>query len=123
MADDSEDNSLHPVDLQKHRLVRELEGEINGLFGINREDIAGALDRLWIAIAEGQYAERYDRSLLPPELERVLQSFETIDQICRSALSGEPADRVLPERTLELFDHYRERIRRLLADLERPDES
>ena len=120
MANDSENDSEHPVDLQKHRLVRELEGEINGLFGIDRDDIADALDRLWSAIADGQYAERYDRSLLPPDLERIIQSFETIDQLCRSALSGEPADRLLPERTLELFDHYRERVRRLLAERDGP---
>ncbi len=115
-----------PIDLQKRRLARELEGELGGLFGIELPDIESAIQRLYEDFATGQYDERARLRRLPEPLHAVIQSLDRIYEIARLESEAElEAFRDSPQADqagddpanlapiIELVENYLERLKKL----------
>ncbi len=103
-----------PIDLQKHRLARELEGELGGLFGIDRADIESAIERLWGDISRGEYNERARLNRIPESLQRVIHCLDVVYESARAALRDEDDESFT--HVLELVENYQKRISRLRND-------
>lgn len=103
-----------PIDLQKHRLARELEGDLGGLFGIERADIEHAIERLWEEISRGEYDERARLNRIPESLQRVIHCLDLVYESARTALRDE--DEETFRHILELAENYEKRISRLQND-------
>ena len=108
MSNIKEDKS-GPVDLQKKKLARDLENQIGGIFGIEREDIEKAIDRLWSGEIPCSNSET-DRINLSDPLKRVIQALDLLE----SAVSEAGEDPATVSCIRELIPFYVNRIESLL---------
>lgn len=111
-----------PIDLQKRRLARELEGELGGLFGIELPDIELAIQRLYEDFATGQYDERERMRRLPEPLHRVILNLDRVYEIALLEYEQEHADAgESPTLThvIELVENYLDRLKKLAGDPDR----
>lgn len=96
------------IDLQLHKLARELEGELGGLFGISRRDIEQAILRA----QSGAGAEESRR--LPDPVERGVAILDAFHELAEGA--KERGDFITVGALLELLAHARLRVERLVND-------
>ena len=94
------------IDLQLHKLVRELEGELGGLFGIGRKDIEQAILRAQTGTSP-DVAPR-----LPNPVERAALILDAFFDLAEAAAGRE--DFMSVAALLELLAHARARVERLV---------
>ena len=100
-----EKSGSEPLDFQRMKMVLELEKELEGLFGIDRRDIEGALDRLFAG--EISIADRTG-SNLPESVQVAIRCLDALEAVARRCLEDERKEEF--ESILELMDHYRKKI-------------
>lgn len=90
-----------PVDIQKHRLIREMREEFAGLFGITDDDIERAVTRLM----EGKVGpSRGSGEALPPLLREAIRHLDSLEAIVSRAVLEENHE--VAEKVLELSRYY-----------------
>lgn len=101
-------DSGRPIDLQLHKLARELESELGGLFGIGRKDIEQAIRRAQTGSAP------VDAPRLPDPVERAAQLLDALYELADNASAREDFTSVAA--LLELLAHARVRVERLVRE-------
>ncbi len=98
-----------PVDLQLHKLARDLEAEFGGLFGIDRRDIERAILR-----ANGSAPVDPPETVLPDTVRRAVVLLDAVVDLAGEAFLEKDFTTIAV--LLEMLEHTRGRIRRQLDD-------
>lgn len=101
-------NETGPIDLQLHKMARELEAYMGGLFGIERRDIEQAIRRL----QAGETPTQSRR--LPDPVERGVILLDAFSELTRARL--EKQDYTSVAALMELLGHTRENLERLIQE-------
>ena len=108
--DREQENLSRPLDLTLRRAARELEEELDGLFGISAHDIEQAVRRL----DEGKNPGlRESRERLPPSVDKTLMMLEIVLEEGREAAAR--GDEISVIYMSELLQNYAGRLNRLLS--------
>ncbi|MBX7058226.1 MAG: hypothetical protein K1X75_09170 [Leptospirales bacterium] len=107
------DQEQPPLDLNRRRLARELEGELGGLFGIEARDIEAAIERLWQAIDSGEFQQRYATARIPPWMQRTIVALDSVYAMAEQAATDGEVE--LLEQIRQVVASYQQRLGRLTA--------
>lgn len=99
------------LNLQLHKLAREMEKELGGLFGIRHQDIEKALKRLHERVS---LPESEEPAALPNLIDKTLPLLEIVYERAREACENGERQSLL--YLIELLDNYRGRLERMLGD-------